>query len=68
MFVKVFFYTKQCQNSKHVRPPLSGSGLLAAVNSYAAAHKTTDRKNKLSKIALVDETDIDRVRGMLPYI
>ena len=50
---------------------VTGSGKLLrrrASKSHLLEHKSTDRKNKLSKITLVDETDIDRVRGMLPYI
>jgi large subunit ribosomal protein L35 len=50
---------------------VTGSGKLMrrrASKSHLLEHKSTNRKNKLSKIVAVDETDIDRVKGMMPYI
>lgn len=49
---------------------VTGSGKFMrrrASKNHLLEHKTTKRKNNLSKMALVDETDNDRVRGMLPY-
>ena len=49
----------------------SGTGKimrLKAFKSHLLAHKSPTRRRNLSKIALVSEVDIDRVRGMLPYL
>ncbi len=49
----------------------SGSGKIMrrkAFKNHLLQHKSTGRKSRLSKIAKVDETDIDRVEGMLPYL
>jgi large subunit ribosomal protein L35 len=40
----------------------------AAFKSHLLEHKSSDRRRKLSQIAVVDERDEDRVRGMLPYL
>jgi len=39
-----------------------------AFKNHLLQHKSTGRKSRLSKIAKVDESDIDRVEGMLPYL
>lgn len=49
----------------------SGSGKLMrrkAFKNHILEHKTTKRKTRLSKIALVDETDAPNVELMLPYL
>ncbi|WP_026103412.1 50S ribosomal protein L35 [Pseudanabaena sp. PCC 6802] len=50
---------------------VTGSGKLMrrrAMKNHLLEHKPTSRKSKLSKIAAVDERDVDRVKGMMPYI
>lgn len=49
----------------------SGSGKIMrrkAFKNHLLQHKSTGRKSRLSKIATVDETDMDRVEAMLPYL
>jgi large subunit ribosomal protein L35 len=49
----------------------SGGGKIMrrkAFKSHLLEHKSSDRRRKLSQIAVVDERDEDRVRGMLPYL
>jgi len=49
---------------------VSGTGKFMrrhASKNHLLEHKSTARKNKLSQMATVDVTDVDRVRGMLPY-
>jgi large subunit ribosomal protein L35 len=49
----------------------SGSGKIIrrkAFKSHLLEHKSSDLRNKLSKAVVVDETDVARVRGMLPYL
>jgi len=38
-----------------------------ASKNHLLEHKPTCRKNRLSKLALVDETDVHRVSAMMPY-
>jgi large subunit ribosomal protein L35 len=49
----------------------SGSGKIIrrkAFKSHLLEHKSSDLRNKLSKAVVVDETDVGRIRGMLPYL
>jgi large subunit ribosomal protein L35 len=49
---------------------MTGSGKVLrrrAGKNHLLQHKPTDRKNSLSKITIVDETDADNVRAMMPY-
>lgn len=49
----------------------SGSGKIIrrkAFKSHLLEHKSSDLRNKLSKTVVVDETDVARIRGMLPYL
>ncbi len=49
----------------------SGSGKIIrrkAFKSHLLEHKNADRRRELSKATAVDETDVARVRGMLPYL
>jgi len=49
---------------------MTGSGKLLrrrAGKNHLLQHKPTDRKNSLSKITIVDESDADNVRAMMPY-
>ena len=49
---------------------VTGSGKFArrhAGRNHLLEHKSTVRKNKLSKMAIVDDTDNDRVSAMMPY-
>ncbi|MEO0539877.1 MAG: 50S ribosomal protein L35 [Cyanobacteria bacterium P01_A01_bin.105] len=49
----------------------SGSGKIMrrrAFKNHLLEHKTTNRKSRLSKAAVVDETNADAVEGMLPYL
>ncbi len=49
----------------------SGSGKIIrrkAFKSHLLEHKSSDLRNKLSKAVVVDETDVARIRGMLPYL
>jgi len=49
----------------------SGSGKLMrrkAFKNHLLQHKGSDRKNRLSKIATVDETNAPNVELMLPYL
>ena len=49
----------------------SGSGKIMrrkAFKNHLLQHKSTGRKSRLSKISKVDEADVDRVEGMLPYL
>ena len=49
----------------------SGSGKIMrrkAFKNHLLQHKGTDRKNRLSKIAVVDETNAPSVELMLPYL
>lgn len=49
---------------------VTGTGQLVrrrASKNHLLQHKSTARKNRLSQPSLLDETDIDRVYGMLPY-
>ncbi|MBD2039095.1 50S ribosomal protein L35 [Microcoleus sp. FACHB-672] len=49
----------------------TGSGKIMrrkAFKSHLLQHKSTTRKNTLSKMAVVDERDADNVRLMLPYL
>jgi large subunit ribosomal protein L35 len=39
-----------------------------AFKSHLLEHKNADRRRELSKATAVDETDVARVRGMLPYL
>ncbi|PSN18003.1 50S ribosomal protein L35 [filamentous cyanobacterium CCP5] len=48
----------------------SGSGKLMrrkAFKNHLLQHKSSDRKSRLSKIAVVDETNEKNVELMLPY-
>ncbi|MFN3362015.1 MAG: 50S ribosomal protein L35 [Pseudanabaenaceae cyanobacterium] len=50
---------------------VTGTGKLVrrrASKNHLLQHKTSTRKNRLSHMALLHETDIDRVHGMLPYV
>jgi large subunit ribosomal protein L35 len=49
----------------------SGSGKIIrrkAFKSHLLEHKSSSLRNKLSKAVVVDETDVARIRGMLPYL
>ncbi|HEY9851515.1 MAG TPA: 50S ribosomal protein L35 [Leptolyngbyaceae cyanobacterium] len=49
----------------------TGSGKIMrrhAFKNHMLEHKTTKRKRYLSQAALVDETDAENVRLMLPYL
>lgn len=49
----------------------TGSGKIMrrkAFKSHLLQHKTTKRKNRLSKVVVVDERDAENVRLMLPYL
>jgi large subunit ribosomal protein L35 len=49
----------------------SGSGKIMrrkAFKSHLLQHKSADRKRDLSQVAVVNERDVDRVHGMLPYL
>ncbi|MGI2904129.1 50S ribosomal protein L35 [Tolypothrix sp. VBCCA 56010] len=39
-----------------------------AFKNHLLEHKTTSKKQKLSKMAVVDERDAENVRLMLPYL
>ena len=39
-----------------------------ASKNHLLEHKTSDKKRKLSKMAIVDERDAENVRLMLPYL
>jgi large subunit ribosomal protein L35 len=39
-----------------------------ASKNHLLEHKTSDKKRKLSKMAVVDERDAENVRLMLPYL
>lgn len=39
-----------------------------AFKNHILEHKTSNKKRKLSKMAIVNERDEDNVRGMLPYL
>jgi len=50
---------------------LTGSGKIVHRKSHRnhlLQHKTSDRKNRLSKMAIVDERDAENVRLMMPYL
>ncbi len=50
---------------------VTGSGKIVHRKSnrnHLLQHKTSDRKNRLSKMAVVDERDADNVRLMIPYL
>jgi len=50
---------------------LTGSGKIArrkANRNHLLEHKTTRRKSRLSKKAIVDRRDEENVRLMLPYL
>jgi large subunit ribosomal protein L35 len=50
---------------------ITGSGKVMrrkAFKNHLLQHKTTGRKNKLSKPAVLDKTDEDRVKLMMPYL
>ncbi|MBF2013904.1 MAG: 50S ribosomal protein L35 [Rivularia sp. T60_A2020_040] len=49
----------------------TGSGKIVrrkAFKNHILEKKTTDKKNKLSKLVIVNDRDADNVRGMLPYL
>lgn len=49
----------------------TGSGKLMrrkAFKNHLLQHKKTDRKNRLSKVTVVDETNAKNVELMLPYL
>jgi large subunit ribosomal protein L35 len=49
----------------------SGSGKIMrrkAFKNHLLQHKGTDRKRRLSQIAVVNEADVANVEGMLPYL
>lgn len=39
-----------------------------AFKNHLLQHKTANKKQKLSKMAVVDESDAENVRLMLPYL
>ncbi len=39
-----------------------------AFKNHILEKKTTDKKRGLSKAVIVDESDVENVRGMLPYL
>lgn len=50
---------------------VTGSGKIVrrkAFKNHLLEKKTTGKKRKLSKMAIVNERDADNVRGMLPYL
>ncbi|NEP83040.1 MAG: 50S ribosomal protein L35 [Okeania sp. SIO3C4] len=50
---------------------VTGSGKIMrrkAFKSHLLQHKSSTRKNRLSKMALVHETNDENVRLMLPYL
>ena len=50
---------------------VTGSGKLVrrkAYKSHLLQHKNSDRKRRLSKMAVVNERDAENVRLMMPYI
>lgn len=49
----------------------TGSGKIVrrkAFKNHLLEHKTTDKKRKFSKMAVVNERDEENVRLMLPYL
>ncbi|MBD2498901.1 50S ribosomal protein L35 [Nostoc sp. FACHB-280] len=49
----------------------TGSGKIVrrkAFKNHLLEHKTTNKKRKLSKMAIVNERDEENVRLMLPYL
>jgi large subunit ribosomal protein L35 len=49
----------------------TGSGKIVrrkAFKNHLLEHKTSDKKNRLSKMAIVNERDEPNVRLMLPYL
>ncbi|MFQ4140732.1 50S ribosomal protein L35 [Chlorogloeopsis sp. ULAP02] len=49
----------------------TGSGKIVrrkAFKNHLLEHKTSDKKRKLSKMAVVNERDEENVRLMLPYL
>ncbi len=49
----------------------TGSGKIVrrkAFKNHLLEHKSSDKKNRLSKLVLVDERDEKNVRLMLPYL
>lgn len=49
---------------------MTGSGKVMrrrAGKNHLLQHKPSDRKNSLSKITIVDESDADNVHAMMPY-
>lgn len=50
---------------------VTGSGKLArrkAFKSHLLQHKSSTRKRRLSKMAIVDKRDAENVRLMMPYL
>jgi len=50
---------------------LTGSGKIVHRKSHRnhlLQHKTSDRKNRLSKMEIVNERDAENVRLMMPYL
>jgi large subunit ribosomal protein L35 len=50
---------------------ISGGGKIMrrkAFKSHLLEHKNADRRRNLSQVAVVNERDVDRVHGMLPYL
>jgi len=50
---------------------LTGSGKIVHRKSHRnhlLQHKTSDRKNRLSKMEVVNERDAENVRLMMPYL
>jgi large subunit ribosomal protein L35 len=50
---------------------VTGSGKIVrrkAFKNHLLQHKTSDKKRKLSKMAIVNERDEENVRLMLPYL
>ena len=39
-----------------------------AFKNHLLEHKSSDKKNRLSQMAVVDERDVKNVRLMLPYL
>lgn len=49
----------------------TGSGKIVrrkAFKNHLLEHKSSSKKNNLSKMAVVNERDEENVRGMLPYL
>jgi large subunit ribosomal protein L35 len=49
---------------------VTGTGQIVrrrASKNHLLQHKSTARKNRLSQPTVIDETDVERVHGMLPY-